>query len=128
MSDKELTPTEAYQALLDGKVIENSKIRLKTDSSHLLSSHDGRNWVYVSTHLLLNLTGYRLARKKVKKEVKFIPISALTGGNVLNPVSPETCSWWPAMISSGACSVIEGLYRLVRVSWYSGVAAVSQER
>lgn len=31
---------------------------------------------------------------KVKKECKFIPISGLSGDNVLNEVAPDKCPWW----------------------------------
>jgi len=31
---------------------------------------------------------------KIKKEVKFIPISGLTGANVLDEVDPSECNWW----------------------------------
>lgn len=34
----------------------------------------------------------------IKKEVRFVPISGLTGDNVLNEVSEERCPWW-----KGAC-------------------------
>lgn len=33
----------------------------------------------------------------IKREVKFIPISGLTGANVKDEVDPGTCSWWKDM-------------------------------
>lgn len=38
----------------------------------------------------------------IKTEVKFIPISGLSGDNVLNEVKEATCNWWKPMYSSGA--------------------------
>lgn len=37
----------------------------------------------------------------IKKDVKFIPISALSGDNVRDEVSSEKCSWWRDMYTSG---------------------------
>jgi peptide chain release factor subunit 3 len=37
----------------------------------------------------LKTCGYNL-----KKDVLFVPISALTGGNIRDPISKEHCSWW----------------------------------
>jgi len=38
----------------------------------------------------------------IKRDVKFIPISALSGDNVLNEVSSSTCKWWKECYSTGA--------------------------
>lgn len=37
----------------------------------------------------------------IKKEVKFIPISGLTGGNIKNEVSTDVCDWWKGMYEIG---------------------------
>lgn len=37
----------------------------------------------------------------IKKDVKFIPISALSGANVRDEVSEEKCKWWKEMYTSG---------------------------
>lgn len=37
----------------------------------------------------------------IKKDVKFIPISAITGDNVKEEVSAEKCTWWREMYTSG---------------------------
>lgn len=37
----------------------------------------------------------------IKKEVKFLPISGLSGDNILREVSATTCPWWHAMHTSG---------------------------
>ena len=39
----------------------------------------------------------------IKKEVKFIPISALTGANLKDPVSPADCPWWEK-----SCAAVRG--------------------
>jgi len=44
----------------------------------------------------------------VKKEVKFIPISALTGANILKPVDPAQCPWWRGMVAEGANNTMDG--------------------
>mmetsp|Transcript_34452 Transcript_34452/g.77875 ORF Transcript_34452/g.77875 Transcript_34452/m.77875 type:complete len:617 (+) Transcript_34452:101-1951(+) len=36
----------------------------------------------------------------VKTEVKFIPISALTGANICKPVTAEEVPWWPEMVAA----------------------------
>jgi peptide chain release factor subunit 3 len=38
----------------------------------------------------------------IKRDVRFIPISGLTGANVLNEVSPSICPWWAELCASGA--------------------------
>lgn len=38
----------------------------------------------------------------IKKDVKFVPISGLSGDNVLNEVSSEKCAWWKEMYTTGA--------------------------
>lgn len=38
----------------------------------------------------------------IKTEVKFIPISALSGDNVLKEVDPSVCPWWREKYTSGA--------------------------
>lgn len=37
----------------------------------------------------------------IKREVKFIPISGLSGSNVKDEVDPKECSWWKEMYTSG---------------------------
>ena len=37
----------------------------------------------------------------IKKEVRFVPISGLTGDNILNEVSEERCPWWGAACDKG---------------------------
>jgi len=37
----------------------------------------------------------------IKKDVKFLPISGLSGDNILNEVKPETCPWWKELYSTG---------------------------
>jgi peptide chain release factor subunit 3 len=37
----------------------------------------------------------------IKKEVKFIPISGLSGANVKDEVDPSVCDWWKPMYSAG---------------------------
>jgi peptide chain release factor subunit 3 len=37
----------------------------------------------------------------IKKEVKFIPISGLTGANVKDEVDPSVCSWWKPSYTAG---------------------------
>ncbi|KAL7580804.1 hypothetical protein ACA910_001081 [Epithemia clementina (nom. ined.)] len=37
----------------------------------------------------------------IKKEVKFIPISGLSGANVKTEVSESECSWWKTMYTTG---------------------------
>ena len=37
----------------------------------------------------------------IKKEVKFIPISGLTGANIKEEVKESECSWWKKMYTSG---------------------------
>ena len=38
---------------------------------------------------------------KIKREVKFMPISGLTGANVKDEVSPDVCGWWKNCHESG---------------------------
>mmetsp|Transcript_3536 Transcript_3536/g.5263 ORF Transcript_3536/g.5263 Transcript_3536/m.5263 type:complete len:603 (+) Transcript_3536:153-1961(+) len=38
---------------------------------------------------------------KIKKEVKFMPISGLSGQNVLHEVDPKICPWWKQSYTSG---------------------------
>lgn len=38
----------------------------------------------------------------IKRDVRFIPISALTGANVLNEVSATECPWWGPACAAGA--------------------------
>jgi peptide chain release factor subunit 3 len=38
---------------------------------------------------------------KIKKEVKFLPISGLSGANVKDPVDPKVCPWWSKSVASG---------------------------
>ena len=38
----------------------------------------------------------------IKNEVKFLPISGLSGENVRDEVTPEKCPWWRELYSSGA--------------------------
>jgi peptide chain release factor subunit 3 len=37
---------------------------------------------------------------KVKKQVKFIPVSAITGANLVNPVDDVACPWWSRYLST----------------------------
>ena len=37
----------------------------------------------------------------IKKEVRFIPISGLTGANVLKEVDSKDCKWWDACSKEG---------------------------
>jgi peptide chain release factor subunit 3 len=37
----------------------------------------------------------------IKREVKFLPISAFTGANIKDEVDPSLCSWWKDMYSKG---------------------------
>ena len=37
----------------------------------------------------------------IKKEVRFIPISGLTGANVLKEVDSKACKWWDACSKEG---------------------------
>jgi len=37
----------------------------------------------------------------IKREVKFIPISGLSGANVLTEVDPKECSWWKDCYTNG---------------------------
>lgn len=38
---------------------------------------------------------------KIKKEVKFLPISGLTGANIKDEVSESECSWWKKSVAAG---------------------------
>ncbi len=38
---------------------------------------------------------------KIKKEVKFIPISGLSGANVKDEVSKDVCPWWSQSVAAG---------------------------
>jgi len=38
---------------------------------------------------------------KIKKEVKFMPISGLHGANIKDEVSPDACSWWAQCWKNG---------------------------
>jgi len=38
----------------------------------------------------------------IKRDVRFIPISALTGANIQNEVSPDVCPWWAGKVAEGA--------------------------
>ncbi|CBJ48633.1 Sup35, eukaryotic translation termination factor eRF3 [Ectocarpus siliculosus] len=44
----------------------------------------------------------------VKKEVKFIPISGLSGANVKEQVANDLCPWWGPMIKAGDNNTSEG--------------------
>ena len=37
----------------------------------------------------------------IKKEVKFIPISGLSGANVKDEISCDQCSWWKQCVENG---------------------------
>lgn len=39
---------------------------------------------------------------KIKKEVKFLPISGLSGANILNEVESSVCPWWGELHKTGA--------------------------
>lgn len=38
----------------------------------------------------------------IKRDVRFVPISGLTGDNILNEVSEERCPWWKKACADGA--------------------------
>lgn len=38
----------------------------------------------------------------IKRDVRFLPISGLTGANILNEVEPSVCPWWRELHTSGA--------------------------
>ena len=38
---------------------------------------------------------------KIKKEVKFLPVSALTGANIKDPVDTAICPWWSKSVAAG---------------------------
>jgi len=40
----------------------------------------------------------------IKKEVRFLPISGLSGDNIKKEVSPETCPWWKGLYTTEANS------------------------
>jgi peptide chain release factor subunit 3 len=42
-----------------------------------------------------------------KKDVKFIPVSGLTGDNLKNAVAPSTCPWWEALYKAGENNTAE---------------------
>ncbi len=44
----------------------------------------------------------------VKKEVKFLPISALTGANLVAAVADSTCPWWGPMYKAGTHNTDQG--------------------
>eukprot|EP00903_Cladosiphon_okamuranus_P018854 g17342.t1 len=44
----------------------------------------------------------------VKKEVKFIPISGLSGANVKQQVKDDVCPWWAPMVKGGENNTAEG--------------------
>eukprot|EP00752_Nemacystus_decipiens_P012253 g10861.t1 len=44
----------------------------------------------------------------VKKEVKFIPISGLSGANVKEQVKDDVCPWWAKMVKGGENNTAEG--------------------
>jgi len=37
----------------------------------------------------------------IKKEVKFMPISGLSGANVIDPVDASVCPWWSKCVAAG---------------------------
>jgi len=43
----------------------------------------------------------------IKKEVKFIPISGLSGANVINEVDPKECPWWNKCVKAGDNNTVE---------------------
>lgn len=43
----------------------------------------------------------------VKKDVRFIPISGLTGANVKDAVRTEVCPWWAPLVAEGANSTTD---------------------
>ena len=38
----------------------------------------------------------------IKRDVRFLPISGLSGDNILKEVSSSTCPWWSGLYTSGA--------------------------
>jgi len=38
----------------------------------------------------------------IKRDVRFLPVSALTGENILKEVSPDVCKWWKDLYSQGS--------------------------
>mmetsp|Transcript_19662 Transcript_19662/g.23383 ORF Transcript_19662/g.23383 Transcript_19662/m.23383 type:complete len:612 (+) Transcript_19662:95-1930(+) len=44
----------------------------------------------------------------VRTEVKFLPISALTGANIKDQVSDQVCSWWSTMVKEGTNNTSDG--------------------
>ena len=38
----------------------------------------------------------------IKRDVRFLPVSALTGDNIMKEVSSEVCSWWKGLYSQAA--------------------------
>lgn len=37
----------------------------------------------------------------IKREVKFLPISGLSGANIVNPVDEKDCPWWSKCVANG---------------------------
>jgi peptide chain release factor subunit 3 len=56
---------------------------------------------------------------KIKKEVKFIPISGLVGDNVLNEVKQSDCPWWSKCVAAGdnntSCSTLVSLLDSLKI-------------
>jgi len=44
----------------------------------------------------------------IKKDVKFVPISGITGDNVLKEVKSEVCPWWNEMWKAGEHNTTDG--------------------
>jgi peptide chain release factor subunit 3 len=40
----------------------------------------------------------------IKRDIRFVPISGLSGANVLNEVAPDVCPWWRECVETGANS------------------------
>lgn len=88
MSDKELTPAEAYQALINGKVIEKNeryfkkigdslKYRLEDGPWHTLVNNDA------IAGMFLDLSGYRLAKeKKMVRVISYLNYYRGSGGAI----------------------------------------------
>lgn len=68
-------------------------LHIVTTAQYLLSPLP--TFPFISCIVLLQV-GYT-----IKKDVKFIPISALSGDNVKQEVPSEKCAWWREMYTSG---------------------------
>jgi len=62
----------------------------------------------------------------IKKEVKFMPISGLSGANVITPVDPAVCPWWSTSLAAGenntTCSTLVGQLDDIKIAGRDAVA------